>query len=578
MLSDRMGVIEEIHEDLEADVDLEEFRDSVEERVERMGGLADEETAAMLVAHELEEDGGEVEGVAEIEAGMDEVKFVAKVVSVGELKTFERDSDGASGDDDRTADDGATARESDATDAGDADAADAEAAEAAEAERVQDQPDEGRVLNAEVADETGQIRVAFWDALATDAGDRMERGDVIRIAGRPAEGYRGLEVNVDKAEPDPEVEVAVDLDGTSTIDELTLGRSDVNVEALVLDTESVRTFDRDDGSEGKVSNLALGDPTGRIRATLWDGMAERATELEPGTSVEVVDGYVRERDGSLELHVGERGAIEEIDASIEYEPDSTPIADVEIDQQVDLVGVVRSADPKRTFDRDDGSEGQVRNVRVQDDSGDIRVALWGEKADLDLSAGDEVAFADVEIQDGWQDDLEASAGWQSTVTVLERDDGVPGGGTADGDADLSSFGGGDSDAGGDGGATDGTDDVSAESADDGGAADADRPAAEAVAATAADGASAETTTTSSAEGAEADAGAADHETEDDAVVAVGETVEFTGVVVQAGDPVILDDGEQTVRVEADADVHLGDEITVRGEGVEGDRIEAQDVF
>ena len=32
----------------------------------------------------------------------------------------------------------------------------------------------------------------------------------------------------------------------------------------------------------------------------------------------------------------------------------------------------------------------------------------------------------------------------------------------------------------------------------------------------------------------------------------------------AGNPVILDDGEETLRVETDADVHLGQEVTVRG--------------
>jgi len=41
-------------------------------------------------------------------------------------------------------------------------------------------------------------------------------------------------------------------------------------------------------------------------------------------------------------------------------------------------------------------------------------------------------------------------------------------------------------------------------------------------------------------------------------------VEFTGVVVQAQDPVILDDGEETMSVETDADVTLGQELTVRG--------------
>jgi len=168
--------------------------------------------------------------------------------------------------------------------------------------------------------------------------------------------------------------------------------------------------------------------------TLWDEQADLATELEAGTTVEVIDGYVKDRDGQLELHVGNRGAVEEVDEDVEYVPESTPIEDLEIDQMVDIAGVVRSADPKRTFDRDDGSEGQVRNIRVQDATDDIRVALWGDKADIDIGPGDEVALGDVEIQDGWQDDLEASAGWQSTITVLESDSsgtGESGGDTSD---------------------------------------------------------------------------------------------------------------------------------------------------
>ncbi|MFB6362400.1 MAG: replication factor A, partial [Halobacteriales archaeon] len=48
-----MGAIEEIYTDVEADVSEEEFRAAVQEKVEQMGGLADEETAAMLIAHEL---------------------------------------------------------------------------------------------------------------------------------------------------------------------------------------------------------------------------------------------------------------------------------------------------------------------------------------------------------------------------------------------------------------------------------------------------------------------------------------------------------------------------------------------
>ncbi|WP_227133275.1 single-stranded DNA binding protein [Halorubellus salinus] len=486
-----MGAIEDVYEDLETDVSIEEFREAVEAKVEQMGGLADEESAAMLVAHELED--GEVEGVSDVEPGMEEVKFVAKVTSVGEKRAFERDGD--------------------------------------------DQPD-GRVINVEVADETGSVRLAFWDEKADAAEEELEVGDVLKVGGRPKEGYNGVEVNVDDVEPAPDTDVNVDVSGESTIDGLSLGLSDVNVKGKVLDTESVRTFDRDDGSEGKVANLVLGDETGRVRVTMWDGQAETVNEVAAGDSVEVVDGYTRERDGDLELHVGERGAIEGLDEEIAYEPESVPIAELELDTTVDIAGVVRSSDPKRTFDRDDGSEGQVRNVRVQDDSGDIRVALWGDKADYDIGPGDRVAFADVEIQDGWQDDLEASAGWRSSVTVLDGN-ATSAAAEADGERDeatgLDAF----ADDGDDGDASTGT-----------GSSAGDE--------------------TSASEGGSGGAVAAQQSRED------GERVEFTGTVVQAGNPVVLDDGEETMSVDTEADVHLGQEVTVRGDLVDG-RVDADDV-
>src|SRR6056297_587954 len=149
-----MGAIEDVYEDLDADVDLEKFREAVEAKVDQMGGLADEETAAMLVAHEVNDE--EVNGIADIEPGMEEVKFIAKVIDVGELRTFERDDE--------------------------------------------DQP-EGQVINVEVADETGSLRAAFWDERAQAVKNELEAGDVLRIKGRPKEGFNGIEVSVDDAEP-----------------------------------------------------------------------------------------------------------------------------------------------------------------------------------------------------------------------------------------------------------------------------------------------------------------------------------------------------------------------------------------
>lgn len=477
-MSSLMGTIEDIYADLEADVTEEEFRDAVDARIEKMGDLVDEEVAASLVASEL--GNSDADTVADIDPEMSDITFVAKVVSIEELRTFERDDS------------------------------------------------EGHVLNIECADETGRVRVALWDEDATAGVEELESGQVLRIKGTPKEGYNGLEVSASRVEVDPDAEIDVTASETDSIGDLSLGQSDITLVGRVLAVEPVRTFSRDDGSEGRVSNLVLGDETGRVRVTMWDEQADCVEDVSEGASVEIVDGYVRERDGTLEVHVGSHGAIEGIDEDVTFVPDATAIATLEIGETVDIAGVVRSTDSKRTFDRDDGSEGQVRNVRVQDQTGDIRVALWGEKADVDLGPGDEVLFADVEIQDGWKDDLEASAGWRSTVSLLDdgatsvSDKTTDNDSTTDTEGTLTSF-------------TDTDDERESESS------------------------SGETQETET-------------ETETDSGPR-----EFTGTVVQTGDPVMLDNGSETLTIVTDADVRLGEEITARGRMCDG-KLETEDVF
>jgi replication factor A1 len=57
----------------------------------------------------------------------------------------------------------------------------------------------------------------------------------------------------------------------------------------------------------------------------------------------------------------------------------------------------------------------------------------------------------------------------------------------------------------------------------------------------------------------------------------GTHTEFTGTVVQTGEPVVLDDGTETMPVETDARLRLGEEVTVRGR-VDGERLDADEVL
>ena len=326
----RMGVIEDVYEDLDTDVEFEEFEAAVEDKVEQMGGLADDETAAMLIAHELRDE--EAETIADIEPGMNDVKFLGKVTSIGEIRTFERDDEDA----------------------------------------------EGRVCNIDVADASGSVRVALWDEMAAGAKEQLEVGQVLRVMGRPKEGYSGLEVSASKVEPDDEADVDVQVIETYQVEDLSLGASDVDLVGRVLDTDTVRTFDRDDGSEGRVANLTVGDETGRTRVTLWDDKADLVEEFDSGEVVEVGDGYVRERDGDLELHVGDRGTVERVDEDVEYVPETTDIDELEIGQSTSPAASSRqtrrgpSTATTAARDRSGTSGSKTRRARFASRCGEIR--------------------------------------------------------------------------------------------------------------------------------------------------------------------------------------------------------------
>jgi len=368
--------LSEIYAELDLEIDEEEFRERVDDKVEQMGGLCDEATAAKLVTHELEQD--RVYDIDSVTVDKDEVKFVGKVTKVGEPKEFERD-----------------------------------------------EGDDGMVANVRVRDETGEMRVALWDEYAASV-DELEKGDVLKVKGAPKDGWNGgVEVNAREVEVDEEDEFEVDVDlsdGDVDAGKVSAGASDLTLSDAYSETSEPRTFDRDDG-EGKVANIVLGDESGWVRVALWDERADDVSSLASGDIVRVGDGYARERDGGVEVNVGSRGSVERLDEdefdgeSPEFHPDPTPVADLEIDESYDVAGVVTDTGEARTFDRDDGTQGKVRNVRLRDDTGEIRVALWGEKADLSFAPGDEVAVLNMQAQEGWNDGVEGSVNWNSTVYV-----------------------------------------------------------------------------------------------------------------------------------------------------------------
>ncbi|HYB59046.1 MAG TPA: OB-fold nucleic acid binding domain-containing protein [Candidatus Acidoferrales bacterium] len=367
-----------IYERLADTIPRDEFIERVRKKVEDMSGLCDDKTAAMLVAHELGID--TVVQIGQIDGQMRAVAFVGKLTHLSPTREFSRNGD------------------------------------------------VGHVANIVVSDETGSIRVVLWNDLATHA-EELQVGQTLKIGGTVRAGPYGLEVNAREIEIDESVqnmEVATATDKEKIAD-LIAGLNSVEVAGVILEVGSVRTFSKRDGSMGKVANVVIGDETGKVRVTLWDNMAEKTVDLILGEVLCISNGYTRERYGRLEVNVGDRGSLRTEVRGVEFVERVTPIANVQEKALCSVEGVIENVGPLREFTRSNGSVGQVRNIVLKDDTGEMRVALWGDKA---LAVAEENVHGKVILRDcfpksGFGNQLELSVDWRSGLALASTvDDGA----------------------------------------------------------------------------------------------------------------------------------------------------------
>lgn len=372
--------IDRIYDKLGDTISKEDFLSKVDEKVEQMSGLCDKKTAALLVANDLgvSETGNDVVKISEINPNSN-VNFIAKVVSVFNTKNFNR-NDGT----------------------------------------------EGKVGNLVVADETGSIRLTLWDDKAgLIESEDLEIDQNLQISGYAKEGYKGLEVHIGQYGTINGSDEYVDTSANSMkIGNLEDGTGDINLLGKVLNIWDVKTFKRKDGSQGRVSNLQIGDDTGKIKVTLWDDKAEFVKEIGYDDTVEIINGFARTNNYNqeVEIQLGNHGLIKKANTPVDYKEHFTPIEDIDASSKkpCSVEGAVSGIGDIKEFTKKDGSINTVANIYLSDDTGRIRIALWGEKANLidQMDIDTKIQIIDAYSKPGFQDDVELSVGSRSRVVIL----------------------------------------------------------------------------------------------------------------------------------------------------------------
>jgi replication factor A1 len=200
--------------------------------------------------------------------------------------------------------------------------------------------------------------------------------------------------------------------------------SEIHILGKILDISNLRTFKRKDGSNGNVRNMTIGDATGKIRVTLWDELANTIDTFVVGDAIEIFGGYAKENtfNNQVEVNLGNNSSLRKSSKQVEFKEVITQITDIEIKESYNIVGNVTGLDELKEFQKKDGSTGRVVNIHISDNSGRIKVSLWGEQTDIlrEIDLGTKLQINDCYAKPGWNDEIELSVGERARIIILEK--------------------------------------------------------------------------------------------------------------------------------------------------------------
>ena len=305
---------------------------------------------------------------------------------------------------------------------------------------------EGKLRNFDVRDSTGEIRVTVW---GDDTGITINKGDFIKVIGGdirydeytqsqysmntnfntqitvnpenlPIETLDELDAIKEELHPIPleEVQSEFDEDG-----------EEIDIIGRILSLENPREFQRDDGNIGIVRSAVFADNTGKVNLSFWNEKAEGNYAV--GEAYRIENARIRLGMYSVDLNVGGGSRmirLSEEQASAMFIPELSTlekliyekkkIDDLDEDEEdTIIIGRVIELSDIRTFERDNGSTGSVRNVQIADDTGSINVVLWDKDSEMALEIGQPIKIQNPRLSLDMDNRLQASV--SGATTVLE---------------------------------------------------------------------------------------------------------------------------------------------------------------
>ena len=166
---------------------------------------------------------------------------------------------------------------------------------------------EGRVVNLDVADDSGICRVVLWNNdVDVIKNKHIKQGSTIKIInGYTKQGYSGIELNVGRWGL---VEVVDDQEIKKPVGQPSTQPGDV--QGKIVKIQPTRAFFRDDGEFGFVTTITVQQDTQKPEDfILWGSKVKEIQEYSMGDMIHITNIMTRFVQGKKEFHVNEQSRL-----------------------------------------------------------------------------------------------------------------------------------------------------------------------------------------------------------------------------------------------------------------------------
>ncbi|MBP2172082.1 replication factor A [Methanococcus voltae] len=266
-------------------------------------------------------------------------------------------------------------------------------------------------------DETGTIRATLWNELA-----KMEinTADKVKIDGFVKQGYSGLEISINTIEVTEKTDPnqAKKVDNYVSIEDLPhYDKELVSVKGKILNKSIVREVEFPD-RVAKVQEIKVSDGTGSVRVVFWGNNITKLDDLDEGDEISLSNCKTKK-------YINRMTDLEVVDLTFTFASTIELIekskVEIKLNSVTDLVekfnkneldaddisfgAKVYSSYPTKEFNRYDGSKGMVKSVELSDGDNTVRMTLWDDNTNLEITEGDtlKILHAKIKENNGYYD-------------------------------------------------------------------------------------------------------------------------------------------------------------------------------